>query len=62
MKSKVDAYDVTVKALFDLLDRTEESDSGRVFRPVQISCCREQVRLELESVLLQLKNIMKDNG
>lgn len=62
LKSKVDAYDVAVKALFDLLDRTEESDSGRIFRPVQISCCRELVRLELEQVLQQLKNIMKGNG
>jgi hypothetical protein len=29
-----------VKELFEFLDATEESDSGRVFHPIAISCCR----------------------
>lgn len=35
---------VSIKArlteFFSFLDATEESDSGRVFHPIAISCCR----------------------
>jgi hypothetical protein len=60
LKSKCDKYDVLVKALFELLDRTEESDEGRVFRPVQISCCRALDADKLEQVLKELKQTLED--
>ena len=55
-------YDVLVKELFELLDRTEETDEGRVFHPVKISCCREQDRLRLNKVLVGLKHTLEDWG
>lgn len=62
LTSKAQQYDVLVKELFELLDRTEETNEGRKFRPVQISCSREQDRLQLNQVLVQLKNTMEDRG
>lgn len=44
-----------LRDFFELLDKTEESDEGRVFHPVQISCCREQDRLRLNETLIKLK-------
>jgi hypothetical protein len=57
LKSKCDAYDVLVKELFVLLDRTEETDDGRVFRPNQISSCRAMDSMKLEKVLAALKHV-----
>ena len=62
LRSKCDQYDYLVGRMFDLLDRTEESDEGRVFHPVQISCCRESIRIELEGVLDALKSTLEDKG
>ena len=62
LTSKAQAYDVLVKELFRLLDLTEESDNGRVFRPIQISCSREMDRLQLEKVLVELKRTLEDFG
>lgn len=62
LTSKAQAYDVLVRELFVLLDKTEETDDGRVFRPVQISCVREADRLKLEQVLKELKNTLEDWG
>jgi hypothetical protein len=62
LTSKAQQYDVLVKELFELLDRTEESDSGSLFRPVQISCCREQDRLRLNKVFVGLKHTLEDWG
>jgi len=62
LTSKVQQYDVLVKELFELLDRTEETDEGRVFHPVKISCCREQDRLRLNKVLVALKHTLEDWG
>jgi ubiquinone/menaquinone biosynthesis C-methylase UbiE len=59
--SKAQQYDVLVKELFRLLDRTEESDSGATFKPVTIFCSREIDRLQLNSIMIELKNIMKKN-
>lgn len=50
-----------IKELFELLDRTEESDSGSLFRPVHISCSREQDRLHLNKILVQLKNTLEES-
>ena len=62
LKSKCDQYDVLVKELFMLLDITEESDEGRVFRPNQISSCRAMDAERLDSILVALKHTMEDFG
>ena len=62
LKSKCDQYDVLVKELFMLLDITEESDDGRVFRPNQISSCRAMDAERLDSILVALKHTMEDFG
>ena len=62
LASKAQAYDVLVKELFELLDQIEETEEGRMFRPVQISCCREFDRMKLEKVLVALKYAMEDFG
>ena len=58
--SKAQQYDILVKELFELLDRTEETDEGRVFRPVQISCSREMDRMKLNQVLRDLKRTVEE--
>lgn len=62
LTSKAQQYDVLVKALFELLDKTEESDNGRVFHTVKISCCREVDRLKLNNILVGLKQTLEDFG
>lgn len=62
LKSKCDQYDVAVKELFSLLDATEETDEGRVHRPVQIVCARSDMLIKLENVLATLKSTMEDKG
>ena len=59
---RVEAYDVLVRELFVLLDRTEETDEGRVFRPNQIRSCRAMDAEKLEKVLAELKNVLEDRG
>lgn len=44
-----------VKELFKFLDYTEESDEGRLFHPVSISCCRALMTEPLGKVLKELK-------
>lgn len=55
LTSKVQAYDVLVRELFRLLDITEETDDGRVFRPNQIYSRRALDAEKLEKVLSDLK-------
>jgi len=62
LKSKCDQYDVAVKELFNLLDVTEETDKGRVHRPVQIVCARSDMLIKFENVLATLKSTMEDKG
>jgi len=62
LTSKAQQYDVLVKQLFILLDKTEETDEGRVFRPNRISSCRALDAEKLEQVLKELKNTLKDRG
>lgn len=45
-----------VLELFSYLDATEESDSGRPFKPTQISCCRVMVCHRLAELLPQMKD------
>lgn len=62
LASKVQQYDVLVDALFILLDKTEETDEGKVFHPVRITCCRAEYVASLENVLLGLKRTREDWG
>lgn len=62
LTSKAQAYDVLVRELFVLLDRTEETDEGRVFRPNKISSCRAMDAEKLEQVLKELKKTLEDFG
>lgn len=62
LKSKVDQYDFLVGELFRILDTTEETDEGRVYKPIQISSSRESLRVELGLVLTALKATRKDKG
>ena len=49
-----------IKELFELLDKTEETNEGRVFRPNRISSCRNADVEKLEQVLKELKNTLVD--
>lgn len=62
LTSKAQAYDVLVRELFRLLDITEETDEGRVFRPNKISSCRAMDAEKLDQVLRDLKNVLEDRG
>jgi len=44
-----------LKAFFEILDWTEESDSGRVFNPVTISSVRVHLTVKLNAILDRLK-------
>ena len=62
LTSKAQQYDVLVKALFELLDRAEETDEGRVFHPNRISSCRAVDAEKLNQVLVELKRTLDDWG
>lgn len=62
LTSKAQAYDVLVRELFRLLDITEETDEGRVFRPNQIYSRRALDAEKLEQVLKELKRTLEDRG
>jgi hypothetical protein len=49
-----------VKRLFEILDQKEESDSGREFSPVFISCCRVTLGEELKQILPKMKELSND--
>jgi hypothetical protein len=49
-----------IKELFELLDKTEETDEGRVFHPNQISSCRAVDVEKLGQVLIELRNTLED--
>lgn len=49
-----------VRQLFRYLDMQEESDSGRMFHPVEITCCRAMLIPALNDVLDELKRIVKE--
>ncbi len=48
------------KKLFQILDTKEESDSGREFSPVFISCCRAHLNEELNEILPRMKELSND--
>ena len=50
-----------LKEFFQMLDSTEESDSGRIFKPIQISSCRALMIKPLNKLLNDLrKEAMKE--
>ena len=59
--SKAEKYDTLVKQLFDILDTVEENAEGKEFRPTVIRSCRTQHTMQLETILAELKNLMKEN-
>ena len=58
--TKAEQYDVLVKELFRLLDITEQTDEGRLFRPNYIHSRRALDAEKLEKVLSDLKAMIKD--
>lgn len=52
-----DNLEEAVKRFFEIMDKKEESDSGREFRPNVISSCRVYDTAELESLLPQMKEL-----
>jgi len=62
LTSKAQAYDVLIKALFEILDTVEETDDGREFRPTVIRSCRSLDAEKLDHILVALKNTLEDQG
>ena len=52
---ELEKLEALIKDFFILLDRTEETDDGRVFRPNRISSCRAMDAQELEDLLRLMK-------
>ena len=48
------------KRFFEILDAKEESDSGKEFSPVFISCCRALLGEELKKILPRMKELSND--
>lgn len=44
-----------LKAFFEILESTDESESGRVFNPVTISSVRVHLTVKLNAILARLK-------
>ena len=61
-EKKLAVLENSIKKLFSFLDATEETDEGRVHRPVQIVCVRSDMLIKLENVLATLKSTMEDRG
>jgi len=49
-----------VKEFFAYLDMEEESDSGRIFHPISISCCRVMLHERVNSCLEKMKELAND--
>jgi hypothetical protein len=59
-KTPVLELKLLVKRFFEILDVKEESDSGREFSPVYISCCRALMGEELNGILSKMKELSND--
>jgi hypothetical protein len=49
------SLETLIKDFFTLLDKTEETDEGRVFRPNRINSCRAEDGQKLENLLRLMK-------
>jgi hypothetical protein len=47
----------TVREFFRMLDTVEESDSGREFHPITISCCRTVMIEPMNNILKRMKEL-----
>jgi hypothetical protein len=54
-----DELKAAVKEFFDYLDMEEESDGGRMFHPINISCCRVMLHERVNSCLEKMKELSK---
>jgi hypothetical protein len=52
---RIEALESSIKELFVLLERVEETDEGRTLHPIQIYCCRAVDGEKLRQVLRKLK-------
>jgi hypothetical protein len=59
VEGKLQDQTTLIEQLFVLLDRTEETDDGRVFHPNTIRSCRALDAEKLEQVLDKLKNMLE---
>lgn len=60
--AELDALETLVKEFFSYLDYTEESDSGRVFHPVTLSCCRALMTPKVNECLQKMKSLVNLPG
>jgi hypothetical protein len=44
-----------------MLDTTEESENGRLFHPIEISCCRAMMIEPLDQLLDEIKQEIQDS-
>lgn len=58
--NKAEKYDTLVKQLFDILDTVEENALGEEFRPTVIRSCRTQHTIQLETILVELKELCNE--
>lgn len=59
-KKSTQELKLLTKRFFEILDEKEESDSGREFSPVFISCCRAHLNEELNKILPRMKELAND--
>jgi len=59
-KNPQEELKLLTKRFFEILDIREESDSGREFSPVYISCCRILLNQELNKILPKMKELAND--
>lgn len=56
--TEAEELQILVKSLFeDYLDYQEESDSGRMFNPIHISCARAMKVEPLDKLLMRMKEL-----
>lgn len=55
--SELEQYQTLVSRFFSLLETTEESETGKIFRPFSLGCCRVQLSKEMDDTLIQLKRL-----
>jgi hypothetical protein len=48
-----------ISEFFRMLDTVEESESGREFHPVTISCCRSMMIEPLNAILKEMKELVR---
>jgi len=58
MDKRRDRLHVLVGELFQLLNTTEESDSGRRFNPTTINSCRTAHVMRLNEILPEIQTIL----